>query len=211
MPATVAEGETRLSIAVSFSVPRIVSFERTGARDQRPAGRGAVSTWKTTGPWVVNWTWFWSVTPGISTGGLAAREGAATTAARRPAIKILRRTTRFQASRSPGTTHLQSGAGYGGRRGGPDHTRLRAAPEARSARGRPGPGVTRNSGRRDSWSARTERSRQDDARQDPRDGADPDLGARTRARPRRRHRHQGRPAPDRDRLRRGARSLLAPD
>ena len=71
-PATVAPPESRFSIAVSRSVPTIVSFESTGFTCHSPPGRGTVSTLTTTGPSVVNWSLRSYVSPGISSCGAPA-------------------------------------------------------------------------------------------------------------------------------------------
>ncbi len=57
MPATVADGEATRSIPVRRCLPEIALSESTGSRLHRPPGRGATSTWTTTGPWGVNKSW----------------------------------------------------------------------------------------------------------------------------------------------------------
>ena len=92
MPATVADGEYRFSIAVSRSVPGIVSFESTGFTDQSPPGRGTVSTLTTTGPRVVNSSRWSKVSPGISSRG-AADAGPIRTSANEAKMTARRSTT----------------------------------------------------------------------------------------------------------------------
>src|SRR5581483_7653829 len=58
---------SRLSIAVSFSVPATASLASAGASVySEPSGLGAVTTSRTTGPRGVNSTWRVYVTPGMS-------------------------------------------------------------------------------------------------------------------------------------------------
>ena len=56
MPAVVACGAVRRSIAVSVSRPVSVSFERLGASVVVPPGRGPLRMLIATGPFGVNWT-----------------------------------------------------------------------------------------------------------------------------------------------------------
>ena len=70
MPAVVACGAVRRSIAVSVSLPVSVSFERLGASVVVPPGRGPVRMLIATGPFGVNWTPVSNVTPGQRIAGL---------------------------------------------------------------------------------------------------------------------------------------------
>ena len=72
MPAVVAWGAVRRSIAVRVSLPVSVSFERLGASVVVPPGRGPVRMLIATGPLGVNWTPVSKVTPGQRMRGWAA-------------------------------------------------------------------------------------------------------------------------------------------
>ena len=100
MPAVVACGAVRRSIAVSVSLPVSVSFERLGASVVVPPGRGPLRMLIATGPLGVNWTPVSNVTPGQRMRGWAAA-GAASASASSPVARRRRTIGPIQGSRAP--------------------------------------------------------------------------------------------------------------
>ena len=100
MPAVVACGAVRRSIAVSVSRPVSVSFERLGASVVVPPGRGPLRMLIATGPFGVNWTPVSNVTPGQRMRGWAAA-GAASTSANSPVARRRRTIGPIQGRRAP--------------------------------------------------------------------------------------------------------------
>src|SRR6266511_2307627 len=105
-PATVAVPLRRLCMSVTFSRKMSDSFESTGCSEYSPPGLGEVITFRTTGPWGVNWTRFVYVTSGISNEDVepCASACAGKNAPSSSKMKSLRSTARIQGSFLPWTS-----------------------------------------------------------------------------------------------------------